>query len=561
HFGFDGRRTLSTVGGFGASNGSYGYSSFERFLRDLPPDVQSQRAFNASNFNGNNWSLFGYINDRFVAAPGVSIDLGLGYQYTTLPRSLRNQAFNNAASVPGVLEFIEPEAQQWNWNPKVGVAISPGILRGATIRGGFGITRDAIQNNFYFLPTAPQLGTVAYGDLGSASPGFLAGGGLAAPAGLGSSLTPAQARAQTTFYAADQRLPYSMQWNAGLQQEIWRGIVLEAKYLGARTLDIPVQTRLNSIAGVSVERSLPVYYLVPGFDTLDLLPVSYESIRLGQANPLAQYGFTSPITAFVNDGQSTYHALGLEARTRFAGGFQMLGSYTWSHLIDNVAYGTVQGTANRSGDRADSAFDRRQRAVISGLFEPAAMFPANMSFVRNVVANFAIGGTFTYQTPGRFTPLAGFDANFDGDGLSDRAIVNGNAAGSAGTGTTGLVNRSGQLVGYVANDPNARYVRTPSGAFASGSRNTLSLGQINNFDVFATKRFSYRERFGVEVRGDAYNIFNHAQYTTDPITDLYGTSPATMMSMLIPGTTNFNNFSNLLSSRPRVLQVALRVTF
>jgi hypothetical protein len=549
------------LNGFFASLGIYAYSSAERFLRDLPPDVFSQRAFDASGYNGNQWSLFGYINDRFMVMQGVSLDLGIGYQYLTVPRSVRNQAFNTAASVPGVLEFNEPQAQNWNWTPKVGLAVSPSTLTGSTFRAGFGITRDALQNSYYYLPAAPQQGSVVYGDLASTTPGFLASGGLAQPPVVGGDLTPQQARAQTTFFAPDQRLPYSMQWNAGVQQQLWRGIVVEAKYLGARTLDIPVQTRLNSLARVTVERSLPYYNLVPGFGTLDLVPVTYESIRLGEANSLGQYGFTSPITSFVNDGQATYHGLALEARTRFSGGLQLLGSYTWSRLIDDVAYGTVQGTASRTSDRADSIFDRRQRAVISALFEPAAMFPRSATLLRNVIANLAIGGTFTYQSPQRLTPMAGLDANLDGDGLNDRAIVNLNATGNAGTNATGLSNRAGQLVGYVVNDPNARFIRTPAGAFVNSPRGMLSFAQINNFDVFATKRFSYRERFGFEVRGDAYNVFNHAQYGTDPITDLYGASRSGLSTMLIPGTSNFNNFSQLMSSRPRLLQVALRLTF
>jgi len=474
-----------------------------------------------------------------------------------VPSSIQRQALNDVASVPGVLEFTELQSQNWNSTPKVGIGVSPGRLPRTTFRAGFGMERDALWNNYAYLPTAPQLGTTVYGDLGSTTPGFLSGGGLANPNPAGGNLTAAQARALTTSYYADQRLPYTMQWNAGVQQELFHGIVIEAKYLGARTLDIPVQARINSVARVTQTFSLPLYYGFPAVD-LNGLPVTYSQIRIGQANSLAGYGFTSPITTFVNDGQSTYHGLALEARSRFSGGFQMLGSYTWSHLIDNVAYGTIQDTGNRAGDRADSVLDRRQRAVVTAFWEPAALFSNTGSIVRNVVANVSLGGTFTYQSPGFATPLSGFDSNLDGNGLSDRAIYN-----PTGTGTstaTALTNRSGQIVGYLADDPTARYVRSPLGSFVQAPRNTLRLGQINNFDVFAVKGFSYRDRFSFQVRGEAFNLFNHAQYTGDPVRTLMNPSSSAMTSMLIAGTSNFGNL-NFIGSRPRLLQVALRVTF
>ncbi|HYO83366.1 MAG TPA: carboxypeptidase-like regulatory domain-containing protein [Bryobacteraceae bacterium] len=560
-FGFDGRRNISTITGFPAAAGQYQYSSLGRFLLDLPPDVQAQRAFGAAPFQGNNWTLYGYINDSFRAAQGLTVDLGLGYQYATVPTSIRRQSLNAGASVPGVLEFNEPQAQQWNWAPKIGVSFAPGAWQRTVFRGGFGIHYDAVQNNFLYLPSAPQMGAVAYGNLQSNTPGFLAGGGLQAPANAGASLTNAQARALTTSFYPDQRLPYSMQWNGGVQQELWRGMVVEAKYLGSRTLDIPVQTRLNTTARVSVQRSLPYYEVIPAFGALELIPVSYQQIQVGQAAPLAQYGFANPINTFINDGQSTYHALAVEVRNRFTGGLQFHGAYTWSHLIDDVAYGTVQDAGNRSADRADSVFDRRQRAVVGLLWEPASVIRDRYSIVRNVVANLALGGTFTYQSPGVATPFSGFDSNLDGDGRADRAIANPNGSGMGSTGATGLTNAAGQLVGYVLNNPNAGYIRSPLGVYVPTGRNTFRYGQINNFDVYAVKRFSYRERFGFEVRGDAYNVFNHAQNSLDPIHSLFGESNAmALTSMMIAGSSNFGN-ANLLSARPRTLQVALRLTF
>jgi hypothetical protein len=62
-------------------------------------------------------------------------------------------------------------------------------------------------------------------------------------------------------------------------------------------------------------------------------------------------------------------------RKQFSRGLQILGSYTWSHSIDDYSASDVSDVTVTPGNlvneqnRGSSDFDRRQRLVISGAYD------------------------------------------------------------------------------------------------------------------------------------------------------------------------------------------------
>ena len=54
-------------------------------------------------------------------------------------------------------------------------------------------------------------------------------------------------------------------------------------------------------------------------------------------------------------------------------------------------------------------------------------------------------------------------------------VVNPNGADRTGSGVTALTNSDGRIVGYLADNPNARYVKAGAGVHPNGGRNTLPL--------------------------------------------------------------------------------------
>jgi len=336
--GFDGRRFIGSRGNFPEFAGTYGYSTLERFLIDLPPDVFSNRAFGNSTYNFGQWNWFGYVHDTWSVKPGLTIDAGLRYQYSTIPAGLRWQGMNNAAGIEG-LQFNEPERQLTNFAPYFGFAWTPPFGRNTVLRGGFGIYHDAFNWSPIMFGFAPLQTRVLQGNLFSNAPNFLATGGLQDPAAFGDNGTPttAQLRAATNSYIANQQMPYSMQWNIALQQSVWHGATLELKYLGNRGMHLPVFGQYN-FQGVTAERSLPVFDTRPTQSTLNGLGLTLAQLQQPQSNVFTQAGFTNPLNTVNYDGNSCAD------RRRSLGAFGKCGS-SWHNYGFNLA-------GDCSGDRA-----------------------------------------------------------------------------------------------------------------------------------------------------------------------------------------------------------------
>jgi hypothetical protein len=129
-------------------------------------------------------------------------------------------------------------------------------------------------------------------------------------------------------------------------------------------------------------------------------------------------------------------------------------------------------------------------------------------------------------------------------------------------------------VGWVAENPNARYITAGQGAYATAGRNTLRLPGINNFDLSLAKRFSLGEVKTIEFRAEAYNAFNHAQYTPGFINAVNPRPRVTGsdISMLIPGGAGPSNAPSVANpaflrpdlafqSNSRTMQLVLRLAF
>ena len=93
---------------------------------------------------------------------------------------------------------------------------------------------------------------------------FLANGGIR-PGSVptGSNLTQAQARAATSTYVPDQVLPYSIQWNLGVQHQFAQDYTIEVRYLGTRGVHLLVQNQMFRFPLVTETRNLPTYLQAP----------------------------------------------------------------------------------------------------------------------------------------------------------------------------------------------------------------------------------------------------------------------------------------------------------
>jgi hypothetical protein len=597
-WGGDWRKIISPQHFVQRERGDYEYNTTEDFLRDIVP-VFGERNAGGGTYYGDQKILYAFVQDDWRFRPNITLNLGVSYSYQEMSKGSKDQALNSIASVPGLLVFGVPKSQKKNFAPKFGFAWSPNYSSGmlgrlfgsngkSSIRGGFSMGYDYIFDNLWILSSPPQLQqTRDCPDVTKPfcrATGFLAGGGI--PGGAAPTGTAADARAATTSFIPDQKVPYALTWTGSYQRQFGKDWSLELRYVGTRGVHLITQNRINVEAKVAPElglSGLPTFINAPTQAQIDALTLNLATI---QARPriipaFANAGFTSNVVAFLSDGNSTYHGGSAQVTKRFSRGLQMTAAYTWSHLIDDTTaevFSTVlsprrvQDFQDLRPERADSALDHRHRFVDSWIYE-MPWFKKTNGWAKTLLDGFNIAGTYTYETGERITIRSGVDSNQNGDSAGDRAILNPSGTEGVGSTVTALLRScpapctlttAQRTVGYVANNPNAKYIQAGLGAVSGIGRNTFLLPAINNFDISLFKNFKFGDspRY-VQLRADFFNAFNHPQYvpgsvnTVDPV----GTTGLTTLNQVSPLTGDFLNPSKVLSSNPRVIQMALRFNF
>ena len=575
--GFDGRRYISPQTFTQRSRGDYVYTSLDVFLRDLTPDYLAQRALGNPVYYGDQYATYEYLQDTWRVRPNLTLNYGLRYEFTTVPVGSRTQILNSIASAPGLLTFDVPRPQSTAFAPRIGLAYSPGTSGKTSIRAGFGLAYDVLYDNIGILNLPPQLSTtVDVTDTAAGQPNFIKNGGILPNVQVSNELTQEDARANTSAYVGKQKIPYSIQWNFGVQHVFANNYTLEVRYLGTRGLHLDVQQRLNVQPRISATSSLPTFLNAPSQATLDALPLTLATIQT-RSNILPtfeQAGFTNP--AFVENapvGWSTYHGLAVQANRRFTNGLQFQGAYTWSHNIDNSTadFNTTALTPRRAQDfqnltaeKASSALDRRHRFTFAAYYE-LPIFRKSNWFAKNLIGNWTAAPVYTYESPEFVTVQSGIDSNLNGDSASDRSIVNPAGQDGVGSGVTALKNSSGDIVAYQANNPNARYIVAGLGAYANAGRNTLAGRPINNFDLNMLKNFSLTERFRIQFAAQFLNLLNHAQFVPGFVNRIDNpvvlANTAAVRTYVTPSSSTFNNPEAIYSSNPRNIQLSLKLLF
>ena len=571
--GFDGRKYISPQQFTQRARGEYNYNDTALFLQDLTPDNLSERSLGSPSYYGDQLNLYGYANDSFRARPNLTFNVGVRYEFTSVPYTQRLQKLNSIADTPGVITFRTPQPQYKNFAPRVGIAYSPGTSGTTSIRAGFGMAYDVLYDNIGILSLPPQFGSTFDTDpLGDGRPNFLKNGGIPPNAPTGS-LSRADAISLTSNYVPDQKLPYSIQWNFGVQHVFAKNYTFEARYLGTRGVHLNVQQRINKQPKTTDTLYLPTYLQAPSQAQLDSLGVTLKQIN-ARSNTTPQFlaaGFTTPIVEFSPVGNSSYHGLALQLDRRFSEGLLFKGAYTWSHLIDDSTadFFTTRLTPRRSqdfqnlrADKASSALDRRHRFTLALIYD-VPYFKNRNWLMKNIAGNWEISPLYTFESPEYATVQSALDTNLNGDSAGDRVIINPAGVDGTGSGVTALKNSAGATVGYLAKNPNARYITAGSGGRATAGRNTLATRHINNWDLALLKRFSFTERLKFELFGDFLNVMNHPQFTPGILNQInsIGQSGSAVLNYLNPAKSVFNNPEATFNSNARTIQVGAKIVF
>jgi hypothetical protein len=345
-------------------------------------------------------------------------------------------------------------------------------------------------------------------------------------------LPPANPSPQIAF-AADPslKIPYSMEFNMGIQRELASNLVLSVNYSGSQSRHLFIQPMYNA--------PLP------------------SKMGPGPVAPRTPFPFLGQFPNDFNVGISNYNSLQAELEKRFSQGLTFRASYTYSKCLsvqDEGQSGSIQNPYNWGADYGNCDFNIPQIFVYSYTYELPFGHGRHFAGGAGGVADAFIGGwqwsgITSVQSGLPFTAQVGFDnANINPSSETQRADQIPGVP---------LIPSGGQTIQEWYNK--AAFAIPAPYTFGSLGRNTLRGPHYINFDMSFAKRFNITESKYVEFRSDMFNIFNHSNFappgggSSGGFSTLGGESRTSVSSP---------NFMQILSAAaPREVQFGLKIVF
>jgi hypothetical protein len=483
-----------------------------------------------------------YAQDTFRATSHLTINFGFRWE-PSLPaydKYGRGNQFNeqlfmanvHSTEYPnapaGLLFANDPQnthgkaftASHWlTSSPRLGLVWDPTGEGKQTIRAAFGLLHDSTEL-FYperWTTNPPYASSIALTNPAStfSNPwqGYTSPTGVAGDPFPGIAIFPSGG----TYVSIPPNLKptYVMQWNVSYQRQIANNWKATVNYLGNKTNHI--------LAGTDVNPSL----YIPGSSA------STQNRRiLSLLNP-AQGVYYSQIVQSDDGNNAHYNGLLVSLDHHFAHNFTWLANYTWSHCISTFDFNgelagtTYQNWQNRAADRGSCGFDRRHIFNTSMV----ALSPGlGSGFEKQLTANWQLAPIISLFSGQPFSPTdGGTDISLSGDGTDRPNVV---ASGNVYVHT--LASWFNQ----------ADFAKQATGTFGNAGRNSLVNPGSINWDMAISRDFQVRERWKLHIRGDFFNIMNHANWNGPT---------ASITSSTFGQVTAFGS--------PRIIQMALKLNF
>jgi hypothetical protein len=528
-----------------AFNGSYTGFIQSDFLLGYSTGV-SQGSGEVGSTDG--WMLGLYVQDQFKLLPTVTLDAGLRWDPNFSPTITGNRG---AAFVPGAKSTRFPNAPAGlifagergiasglipttygYFQPRIGVAWA--VTPRMSVRAGLGLFPTPLEDAFYNQvwdadPFNPSY-TVAYS---SSTPDPFdnpwsldqaTGGHSPFPPFVAPNSVPA---ANATFalpvslpavFSPRLKLGITQSWNLSIERQFFSTVAVHVAYVGNE----------------SYHQSVPV----------DQNPGHFFGVGNPNNGNRTTYSSFGSIIQVQDGATSNYNGFQAGIENRFSHGLQAHSSFTWSKAFDVIGSGdptfepSVSDPYDIHHDYGLSSFNYPFVWTSDFIYRMPSL-AGRGAWVRNGLGGWEISGLYKALSGPNFTINGGngnnnsfFDENQDRADAVPGVPVNLRKGG-----------RGHWLNEYI--NPAAFRMNAP-GTPGNVPKFSVPGPPLQDVDLALLKRIAYRERYGLELRLEAFNALNHPSFDQPDAN---------------AGDANFGQISNPGAINPRVLQAALKLTF
>ncbi|MGH9722617.1 MAG: carboxypeptidase regulatory-like domain-containing protein, partial [Bryobacteraceae bacterium] len=563
-FGFEQRRYYYNTRGKSGS-GDFAFSSNQTALPGFTTQTghsfasfllgavnSTSRGIAGANF-GHRWRSTGfYAADDWKVSRKLTLNIGLRWEVIGGLFEVAGRMSGidllapnpGAGNRPGALVFVDDLGRKGfmdtNWaqlSPKFGFAYA--FTGKLVLRGGYGINNTPpISNGFGFGGTTGYNGTISRSAANTAVrfteepvhymhdryPDFT----FVLP-----NKSPTQSNGLGTSYTApdSSRLPYTQNWNFGIQYQLPAFTVLEINYVGNKG------TRLMSYGHDSLNQ-IPISQLARGqvltdpWSAASGVPLPYAGFTGNVAQALRPFPqFTGVGQQYPNLGTSRYDSLQIQVTRHLTKGLAILGAYTRSKAIARagdtaIDSESIQDVFNRGLERSITSSHYPNFFKLTWIYE-LPIGPNKMIGVDGIAGKIVGGWSFTGIHNARSGDALGIGlanatnpiSGLRPDLVLGQQIVSNSAApvnfrGIAGGET--YLNRA--AFGDPPVHPGGRNVATRPGTLGPLLPNIR--GPLrHSHDLSAVKSVRFTESVSWELRGTFVNFMNIA-LMNNPVTGL-----------------------------------------
>ena len=425
--------------------------------------------------------------------------------------------------MPLTVRVFPKIANDWkNFEPRVGFAWHPGG-KGLVVRGGYAINFDAgfynIANNAAIEAPVANAGGISCGGGYQCLPANGTTGALVRAQNLAALPTGGDPRFDIEApVPTNLRNPYVQTYSLGIEYQLGRSAVLEARYVGNHTAKL-YQALDGNPTLQQLAQDFPSY-IPPSALCQDSSAPGFGTRDCNQGAVLAEVA---------NTAFSVYNGLQTNITTHDFHGLTGTLEYTYSRTIDNTSEVLPTGAGGNTLEFSQNPLNTNtaERGVSGISYPQVASFGFVYKFpvgerghglTRRMLEGYSLNALYGYDSGQPFTPYQGL-SNAYCDTLFNEFVLGVDSCRPVLTNPAAPNSPSS----YVVNT--TTLARSMGNPFPGVGRNTLRGQSWNSMDASVFKTTQLNEHIRLELQFSAFNVFNR-QYLGTPLASIALSNPS-----------------------------------